>query len=38
MPNKMFSNFSEVQYTLGTGKIVTIKDFFGELLTIPSIN
>jgi hypothetical protein len=28
MPNKMFSNFSEVQYTLGTGKIVTIKDFF----------
>ena len=24
----MFSNFSEVQYTLGTGKIVTIKDFF----------
>ena len=28
MSSKMFSNFSEVQYTLSTGKIVTIKDFF----------
>jgi len=28
MANKLFSNFPEIQYTLNTGKIVTIKDFF----------
>jgi hypothetical protein len=28
MSNKYFSNFPEIQYTLNTGKIITIKDFF----------
>jgi hypothetical protein len=28
MSNQLFKNFPEIQYTLSTGKIVTIKDFF----------
>ena len=28
MANKFFTNFPEIQYTLNTGKIITIKDFF----------
>lgn len=28
MSNQIFKNFPEIQYTLSTGKIVTIKDFF----------
>ena len=28
MANQLFSNFPELQYTLSTGKVVTIKDFF----------
>jgi len=28
MANQLFKNFPELQYTLNTGKIVTIKDFF----------
>tara|TARA_B100000497_G_scaffold86659_1_gene96615 strand:+ start:1178 stop:1885 length:708 start_codon:yes stop_codon:yes gene_type:complete len=28
MSNKYFSNFPEIQYTLNSGKIITIKDFF----------
>ncbi len=28
MANELYKNFPEVQYTLSTGKIVTIKDFF----------
>jgi len=28
MANQLFQNFPEIQYTLNTGKIVTIKDFF----------
>ena len=28
MSNQLFKNFPEIQYTLSTGKIVTVKDFF----------
>ena len=28
MANKLFEKFPSIQYTLNTGKIVTIKDFF----------
>lgn len=28
MANELFSNFPEIQYTLNTGKVITIKDFF----------
>ena len=28
MANQFFKNFPEIQYTLNTGKIITIKDFF----------
>ena len=28
MANQFFKNFPEIQYTLKTGKIITIKDFF----------
>ena len=28
MANQIFKNFPNIQYTLNTGKIVTIKDFF----------
>jgi hypothetical protein len=28
MANQFFTNFPEIQYTLNTGKVITIKDFF----------
>ena len=31
MANELFKNFPELQYTLNTGKVVTIKDFFRKV-------
>ena len=28
MANKLFQNFPKIQYTLESGKVITIKDFF----------
>ena len=28
MSNQLYKNFPTIQYTLNTGKVVTIKDFF----------